>query len=88
MPADEKVNVSKKKLAEYYQKNPPVFPDLTEDLALDEAALAITIKTNEPTGLDINDPTIYSIQQAKLRTEEDHRLNLAEIKKEGVRKQI
>ena len=88
MPADEKVNVIKKKLAEYFQKNPPVFPDLTEDLALDEAALAITIKTNEPTGVDINDPTIYSIQQAKLRTEEDHRLNLAEIKKEGVRKQI
>ena len=62
MPADEKVNVIKKKLAEYFQKNPPVFPDLTEDLALDEAALAITIKTTEPTGVDINDPTIYSIQ--------------------------
>lgn len=28
---------------------------------------------------------MYSIQQAKLRTEEDHRLTLAEKKKQGVK---
>jgi len=57
-------------------------------MALDEASISITVKTREATGLDVLDPTIYSIQQAKLRTEEDHRLNLAEKKKQGVRKQI
>ena len=34
------------------------------------------------------DPSQYSIQQAKLRTEEDHRLKLAEEKKEGVKERI
>lgn len=37
---------------------------------------------------DILDTSVYSIQQAKLRTEEDHRLKLAEEKKEGVRRKI
>ena len=38
--------------------------------------------------VDIVDETIYSIQQAKLRTEEDRKLEIAEEKKTGVRKQI
>lgn len=37
---------------------------------------------------DITDHAQYSIQQAKLRTEEDHRLKLAEEKKAGVRQRI
>jgi len=37
---------------------------------------------------DITDPNIYSIQQSKLRTEEDMRMKLAEEKKDGVRKKI
>jgi hypothetical protein len=41
----------------------------------------------EPTEVEV-DAKAYSIQQAKLRTEEDHRLSLAEKKKEKVRKQI
>jgi hypothetical protein len=57
------------------------------DLAMDEAALSITMKTNEPLDQDA-DHTAYSIQQSKLRTEEDHRLTLAERKKEKVRDQI
>jgi len=57
-------------------------------MALEESSLAISMKCKEPVGLDILDPTIYSIQQAKLRTEEDHRMSLAEKKKEGVRKLI
>jgi hypothetical protein len=35
--------------------------------------------------IPVTDPTIYSIQQSKLRTEEDHRLNLADKKKERER---
>jgi hypothetical protein len=52
---------------------------------MDEAALAITIKTKEPLDVDIKDPTIYSIQQDKLKSEEDRRRELAEKKKDGVR---
>ena len=37
---------------------------------------------------DITDPEVYSIQQSKLRTEEDMRMKLAEEKKDGVRKKI
>jgi hypothetical protein len=54
-------------------------------MGLDEAALSLTLKTKEPINMDILDPSQYSIQQAKLRTEEDHRLSLAEKKKEKVR---
>ena len=59
-----------------------------DSMGLEESSLAISMKCKEPVGLDVTDPTIYSIQQSKLRTEEDHRLSLAEQKKEGVRKQI
>ena len=42
-----------------------------------------------PTGTtDITDESIYSIQQAKLRTEEDRKLEIAEEKKRGVRGKI
>lgn len=57
-------------------------------MGMDEASLAITIKTKEPLGQDVTDPTIYSIQLSKLRTEEDHRLSLADRKKQKVRDQI
>jgi hypothetical protein len=40
--------------------NPPIYVDPEEQL-LDDAALAITIKNKEPTGVDVLDPTIYSI---------------------------
>ena len=87
MAREDKEVLLKKKQAEYQVENPPVYPE-TEDQLLDEAALAITIKNREPTGLDVEDPKIYSIQQSKLRTEEDHRLMLAEKKKTQVRNQI
>lgn len=57
-------------------------------MGVDEAALAITIKTKEPLGQDVTDPTIYSIQMDKMKTEEDHRLSLADRKKGKVRDQI
>ena len=88
MPAEEKKQVSIKRRKQYQEEHKPIFSDINDaDLAMDEAALSITMKTTEPLGQDA-DPTAYSIQQSKLRTEEDHRLTLAERKKEKVRDQI
>ena len=87
MAKEDKENLLTKKMEEYKEEHPPVFAD-KEDQLLDEAALAITIKNKEPTNIDIEDPTIYSIQQSKLRTEEDHRMQLADKKKQQVRNQI
>lgn len=42
----------------------------------------------EPKNVDVVDPTIYAIQTSKLRTEEDHRLKLAEEKKKEVRLKV
>jgi hypothetical protein len=50
--------------------------------------LAASVRLTEEVNIDITDPSIYSIQQAKLRTEEDHRMKLAEEKKQGVRSRI
>ena len=41
-----------------------------------------------PQAADITDENRYSIQQAKLRTEEDRKLEIAEQKKAKVREQI
>ena len=46
------------------------------------------LKLTEDVNDDIHDANQYSIQQAKLRTEEDHRMQLAEEKKEGVKEKI
>lgn len=82
LPPDEKEKAYVKKLNEYHEKNPTILPEpILEEHGLDEPALAVTLKTNEPVNVDIADPTMYSIQQSKLRTEEDHRLSLAEQKK-------
>jgi hypothetical protein len=88
MPAEEKKQVAAKRKKEYQAEHKPIFSDINDaDLAMDEAALSITMKTTEPLDQDA-DHTAYSIQQSKLRTEEDHRLTLAERKKEKVRDQI
>lgn len=87
MAQSDKDELFKQKTKEYQDQNPPLF-SAPEDHVLDEASLAITIKNKEPLNEDVTDPTIYSIQQAKLRTEEDHRLQLAEKKKTQVRDQI
>lgn len=34
-------------MKKFWSKNPSVFQEITEDIAMDEAALAITIKTKE-----------------------------------------
>ena len=53
---------------------------------LDRTNLAPTLKI--PVGQDIKDENVYSIQQAKLRTEEDRKLEISEEKKTKVRSKI
>jgi len=62
MPSEEKAEVRNRKLKEYQSSHQPVFPAIDENVMLDEAALAISIKSTEPTGIDILDPDTYSIQ--------------------------
>lgn len=88
LPEDEKRALREKKVKEFQFENPSVFGETGDDAAMDEAALAITIKTKEPTNVDVSDPNIYSIQQDKLKSEEDRRREAAEKKKDGVRDQI
>ena len=89
MPKEEKEKLIVDKIAKYKTDQAAVFPTINaEEMGVDEASLAITIKTKEPLNQDITDPNIYSIQLAKLRTEEDHRLSLADRKKGKVRDQI
>jgi WD40 repeat protein len=87
MAQADKNEIIKQKMEEFTDSNLPLFANV-DDHILDEASLAISIKNKQPVNEDITDPTIYSIQQAKLRTEEDHRLQLAEKKKTQVRNQI
>ena len=55
--------------------------------AMDDSLLAVSLRVPKNV-VDITDESCYSIQQAKLRTEEDHRLKLAEEKKQNVRNKI
>lgn len=85
LPKDDKEALAKKRTIQNMVDKPAIFADTSDpELAMDEAALSLQMKTSEPTGEDA-DPEAYSIQQSKLRTEEDHRLTLAERKKEKVR---
>lgn len=88
LPAEEKTALAAKRLKEFQTEKAAIFAPIDpKEQGLDEASLAITIKTKDPIGVDA-DPTKYSIQQSKLRTEEDHRLTLADRKKQKVRVQI
>ena len=55
---------------------------------LDETIFSVSIRGLPDDAQDILDHNVYSIQQSKLRTEEDHRLKLAEEKKQSVRRKI
>jgi hypothetical protein len=61
LPEDEKVALKEKKIKNFQAENPAVFGEVNEDIAMDEAALAITIKTKEPLNEDVKDPNQYSI---------------------------
>lgn len=68
------------------EANIPEF-DATVD-GLDETIFSVSLRGFPDLIVDIEDPSVYSIQQSKLRTEEDARLKLAEEKKQGVRRKI
>jgi len=51
MPKEEKENLIQKKILKFKEDQAAVFPEIDEaDMAMDEASLAITIKTKEPLG--------------------------------------
>ena len=62
------------------------FPE--EKDGVDKIAFSEQITINGEINVDILDDSVYSIQQAKLRTEEDHRMRMDELKKQRVCKDI
>ena len=89
MPDATKDDIRMDKTAQFMRDNEPYFPAIDKEAeCINPAFLATTLKLTEEINVDITDPNLYSIQQAKLRTEEDHRLKLAEEKKQGVRNRI
>ena len=88
MPDDQVKSIKNEKIKNFQMDNPPNLSDIDPHVdGLDRSNLAEAL--NLPTGTqDIKDETMYSIQQAKLRTEEDRKLEIAEEKKRGVRGKI
>jgi len=88
MPADQIIQVTKEKIEQFKEENPSNIPEVDPKIdGLDDTAFAVTLRIPEEPE-DITDTDLYSIQKAKLRTEEDMRLKLAEEKKDGVRQRI
>jgi len=89
MPEAQVKEVYEERIKAFHQANEANIPeyDPTVD-GLDETLFSVSLRGFPELCEDIKDTSIYSIQQAKLRTEEDHRLKLAEEKKQGVRKKI
>jgi len=51
MPKEEKEKLIQQKIDKYKQDQAAVFPEIDEaEMGMDEASLAITIKTKEPLG--------------------------------------
>ena len=89
MPDAMKEDIRKEKSNQFFLDNVPYFPTVDKEAdAINHAYLASSVRLTEEVNVDIVDPTQYSIQQAKLRTEEDHRMKLAEEKKQGVRGRV
>lgn len=88
MPTDQVATLKASKQATFKEENPSNIPEVDAQIdGVDDTQFAVTLRIpDEPE--DITDPEIYSIQQSKLRTEEDMRMKLAEEKKDGVRKKI
>lgn len=88
MPDDQVESIKVEKTTQFQADNPPNIPDIDLHVdGLDRSNLQPVLKVPADTP-DIIDETLYSIQQAKLRTEEDRKLEIAEEKKTGVRKKI
>lgn len=88
MPSDQVAELKKNKQVAFKEENPSNIPEVDAQIdGVDDTQFAVTLRIpDEPE--DITDPELYSIQQSKLRTEEDMRMKLAEEKKDGVRKKI
>jgi hypothetical protein len=89
MPESQVQEIIEEKTREFHKNNEANIPeyDPTVD-GLDETLFSVSLRGFPDVCQDILDTSVYSIQQAKLRTEEDARLKLAEEKKEGVRRKI
>ena len=88
MPDDQVKEIKTQKIAAFQQDNPPNLPDIDPHVdGLDRSNLLQPLKITSGAN-DIKDESAYSIQQAKLRTEEDRKLEIAEEKKKGVRAKI
>jgi len=88
MPEDQLNQIRDERLKAFKLDNPPNLPDIDPQVdGLERANLAPELKFL-PGTQDITDEKMYSIQQAKLRTEEDRKLEIAEEKKALVRKKI
>lgn len=89
MPESTKEDIKSEKTKQFFLDNVPYFPEIDKEAeCINQAYLASSVRLTEEVNIDITDPSQYSIQQAKLRTEEDHRMKLAEEKKQGVRGKI
>lgn len=88
MPDDQVKLIKAEKIKNFQTDNPPNLPEIDIHVdGLDRTNLSESL--NMPTGTsDITDESVYSIQQAKLRTEEDRKLEIAEEKKGAVRAKI
>ena len=88
MPEAQVEEVYAERTAAFHEENPPNLPEIEQLIdGMDKSVLQQELKIPKDAE-DITDSSQYSIQQAKLRTEEDHRLKLAEEKKAGVRQKI
>jgi WD40 repeat protein len=89
MPESQVAEVYKERTDAFHQANEANIPEFDPTVdGLDETLFSVSLRGFPEMCEDILDTSVYSIQQAKLRTEEDHRLKLAEEKKQGVRRKI
>jgi hypothetical protein len=88
MPKEQVKAITAEKVNNFKEENPSNIPEVDAKIdGVDDTAFAVTLRIPEEPE-DITDDGLYSIQMAKLRTEEDMRMKLAEEKKDGVRAQI
>mmetsp|Transcript_34594 Transcript_34594/g.25749 ORF Transcript_34594/g.25749 Transcript_34594/m.25749 type:complete len:226 (+) Transcript_34594:852-1529(+) len=89
IPSNELEQMIAERWARFREESPAYFHEVDrENDGVNFGKLAIPLKLTEEVNEDVVDPNQYSIQQAKLRTEEDHRMQLAEEKKEGVKEKV
>lgn len=89
MPETDVQELKEKNTAQFFRDRPVLFDevDLVND-GVSDPKMEEKIRVPEQTGIDVVDASIYAIQTSKLRTEEDHRLKLAEEKKKEVKLKI